>query len=316
MTGRKCPSHIFPMNQQELQELRRERWRVNGQPVRTLDDARAFVESVGFAPMYPTQKPLLIPTFIGAYAGTDESLPTWHTAFADPRTKDATELMVRLLRERSAYEASAFGEENNFLIAASAFPYFYGLVGDRNPKAMPKPGTRSEYSPLARDVFNALQKHGAMSKQQLADRLGGSLSDTALDRALHDLWSRLRITRVDYRPEEGTFWDVLFRWSPDAVRAGVEISVPEALSALVSKYVDAVIAADAAEVEEFFSNMVARAKVHDAVNALLSAREFTMTSVGNRPMLTIAERHHAAEKEALKRSQPIARRPRPRVRAK
>jgi len=304
------------VNQQELHELRRERWRVNGQPVRTLDDARAFVESVGFAPMYPTQKPLLIPTFIGAYTGTDEGLPTWHTAFADPRAKEATELMVRMLRERSAYEASAFGEENNFLIAASVFPYFYGLVGDRTPRTMPKPGTRSEYSPLARDVFNALQKHGAMSKQQLADRLGGSLSDAALDRALHDLWSRLRITRVDYRPDEGMFWDVLFRWAPDAVRQGIEISVAGALSALVSKYVDAVIAADAAEVEEFFSNMVARAKVRDAINALLAAREFTMANVGSRSMLTITARHHAAEKAALKRREPIARRPRPGVRAK
>ena len=304
------------MNQQELQELRREKWRVKENPVRTIDDARAFIETVGFLPLYPPQKPLLIPTFIGAYAGSDEGLPVWQKAFADPRAKDATELMVRMLRERSAYEASVFGEENNFLIAASVFPYFYGLVGDRNPRSMPKPGTRSEYSPLARDVFTALQKHGAMSKQKLAERLGGSLSDAALDRALHDLWSRLRITRVDHRPEEGTFWDVLFRWSPDVVRQGVEISVPAALSALVSKYVDAVIAAEPSEVEEFFSNMVSRAKVRDAINALLAAREFTMIHVGNRSMLTTAARHHEAEQAALKRSQPIARRPRGGVRAK
>lgn len=297
------------MNQTELQELRREKWHVNGQPIRTLEDARAFLESVGFVPLYPPQKQLLIPTFMGAYAGTDEGLPTSQKAFADPRAKEATELMVRLLRERSAYEASFAGEENNFLIAASAFPYFYGLVGDRVPKNMPKPGTRSEYSTLARDVFIALQKHGPMSKQQLADRLGGSLSDAALDRALHELWSRLRITRVDYRAEQGAFWDVLYRWSPEAVRQGIEISVPEALSALVSKYVDAVIAADRAEVEEFFSNMVALTKVRDAINALLSAREFTMVNVGSRSMLTIAARHHAAEKERAKRSQPIARRP-------
>ena len=304
------------MNQAELQELRHEKWRVNGQPIRTLEDGRAFLESVGFVPMYPPQKALLLPSFIGAYTGNDDGLPTWQKAFSDPRAKDASELMVRLLRERSAYEASVFGEENSFLIAASAFPYFYGLVGDRNPRSMPKPGTRSEYSTLARDVFNALHKHGAMSKPQLAERLGGSLTGAALDRALHDLWSRLRITRVDYRQEEGTFWDVLYRWSPEAVKEGVEISVPEALSALVSKYVDAVIAAEPAEVEEFFSQMVPRAKVRDAVNALLSAREFTMTHVGNRSMLTIASRQNEADKAALKRSQPIARRPRTGVRAK
>lgn len=304
------------MNQQELHQLRRERWRVNGQPVRTLDDARAFVESVGFAPMYPTQRPLLIPTFIGAYSGSEDNLPTFQTAFTDPRAKEASELMVRLLRERSAYEASVFGDENNFLIAASVFPYFYALVGDRSPRTMPKPGTRSEYSPLARDVFNALQKHGAMSKEQLATRLGGALSDAALVRALHDLWSRLRITRVDYRSGEGTFWDVLFRWAPDTVREGIEVSVPQGLSALLSKYVDAVIAAEPGEVEEFFANMVPRAKVRDAIKALLAAREFKMTHVGSRSMLTTAARHQEAEKAALKRSQPIARRPRPGVRTK
>jgi len=304
------------MNQQELRELRREKWRVNGQSVRTVEDARVFLDTVGFAPMYPPQKPLLAPTFVGAYLGSDEALPTWQTAFADPRAKDATELMVRLLRERSAYEASVFGEENNFLISATVFPYFYGLVGDRTPRNMPKPGTRSEYSPLARDVFAALNKNGAMSKQQLAERLGGALSNAALDRALHDLWSRLRITRVDYRSGEGSFWDVLYRWSPEAVKQGVEISIPSALSALVSKYVDAVIAADPAEVEEFFANMVARSKVRDAVNALLAAREFAMTHVGNRSMLTIAARQSAADKAALKRSQPIARRPRAGARVK
>ena len=298
------------MNQQELQELRREKWHTNGQPVRTGDDARAFIESVGFAPMYSTQR-TLVPSFMGAYAGTEEQMPTSKMAFADPRAKEAKELMVRLLRERSAYEASLPGdEENNFLVSASAFPYFYGLVGDRNPRKMPKPGTRSEYSTLARDVFTALQAHGAMSKRQLGDRLGGSLSDVALDRALHDLWSRLRITRVDYRPEEGTFWDVLFRWSPDVVKQGIEVSVPEALSALISKYVDAIIAADAADVEEFFAQFVARSKVRDAINALLTAREFSIVNVGNRSMLTNAERQRNAERMAARRTQPIARRPR------
>ena len=309
--------HISAMTLQELQELRREKWHLAGQPVRTGESARAFLESVGFCTLYPPQKAMLLPTFIGAYSGSDENLPTSFKAFADPRSQEATDLMVRLLREHSAYEASLPGEEeNNFLISASAFPYFYGLVGDRTPRTMPKPGTRSEYSPLARDVFTALQKHRAMSKPQLAERLGGSLSDSALDRALHDLWSRLRITRVDYRSDEGTFWDVLFRWSPDAVRQGIEVSVPAALSALVSKYVEAVIAADPADVEQFFSQFVARAKVRDAINALLTTREFTMAHIGNRTMLTVTERQRAAEELARVRSQPIARRPRLGVRSK
>jgi hypothetical protein len=269
------------------------------------------MDSAGFALMYPLQPPIPVPTFIGAYTGSDEGLPTWQRAFADPRAKDATELMVRLLRDRSAYEANLFGE-TNFLVSASVFPYFYGLVGDRNPRSMPKPGTHSEYSPLARDVFNAINKHGAMSKTQLHDRLGGALTDAALDRALNDLWTKLRITRVDYRPEEGTFWDVLYRWSPDAVKQGVEVSIPEALSALVSKYVEVMVAVEASEVEDFFSHMVSRAKVRDSINALLAARELSLTHVGNRSMLQITSHEPVVLPDPARR-RPIARRPRPGV---
>lgn len=295
------------MTHDELQELRRKKWHTNGEPIRTLDDARAFMESVGFALMYPVQPPVLVPTFIGAYIGTDQGLPTWQKAFADPRAKDATDLMVRLLRERSAYEANLFGE-TNFLISASAFPYFYALVGDRNPRHMPKPGTRSDFSTLARDVFNAIHKHGALSKAQLHDRLGGALTDVALDRSLNDLWTRLRITRVDYRADEGAFWDVLFRWAPEAVREGVEASIPEALSALAAKYVESMIAVEATEVEEFFAQFVARAKVREALNALLAARELSLTHVGNRSMLQIPSRTVAPPPDPARR-RPIARRP-------
>jgi len=302
------------MTNDELQDLRREKWRLKGESMRTLDDAQAFMEAVGFCLMYPTHPPLPVPSFIGAFAGTDENLPTAQKAFADPRAAEATELMVRALRNRFAYETNTFGE-TNFLVAPSLFPFVYGLVGDRNPRTMPKPGTRSEYSPLAREVFNVINKHGAMSKPQLHDRLGGALTDAALDRALTDLWTRLRITRVDYRPDEGgTFWDTLHRWSPELVKEGVEISIPEALSALIAKYVEAMVAVEASEVEDLFSHMVSRAKVRDAVNALLSARELSLTHVGNRSMLQITSREPAAPPPDPKRRQPIARRPRPGVR--
>src|ERR1700676_4450006 len=104
------------MTEPELQQLRREKWRLDAKPVRTLDDARSFLESVGLCMMYPLKQPVLAPTFIGAWAGSEEKLPTWQHAFADPRAQQATELMVRMLRERDAYEANTFDENNNFLV--------------------------------------------------------------------------------------------------------------------------------------------------------------------------------------------------------
>jgi Winged helix DNA-binding domain len=273
------------MTDLELQQLRREKWRLDGKPIRTIEEARAFVESVGFCLMYPARPTVPVPTFIGAFVGADTRLPTWQQAYSDPRAAQATEMMVRLLRERFAYEANLFDENNTFLLAASVFPYFYALVGERNPKQSPRGGARSPYSQLACDAFDVIHRSGPISKQKMQDVLGGSVSFAALDKALAELWSKLRITRVDYNASEGASWDVLYRWAPDAVKEGVGLSVVEALSALLSKYLDCVIAAEQSELESFFGNFVPRSRVKDAVNALLSARELSFAHVGSRSMI-------------------------------
>src|SRR5579859_2071300 len=230
------------MTDLELQQLRREKWRLDGKPIRTIEQARAFLEEVGFCLMYPQRPALLVPTFIGAFAGSDERLPEWQHAFKDPRAAQATELMVRLLRERAAFEANLFEENNGFLVAASVFPYFYALTGERNPRQAPKAGTRSAYSQLACDAYAVIEREGALSKQKVLEELRGGASLPRLDKALAELWSKLRITRVDYKASEGSVWDLLYRWAPDPVKEGVNLSVVEALSALVSKYVDCVVA--------------------------------------------------------------------------
>jgi hypothetical protein len=290
------------MTEQELEQLRREKWRLDGKAVRTIEEARGFIEEVGFCLMYPQRPALMAPTFIGAFVGSADRLPGWQHAFADPRAAEATELMVRLLRERSAYEANPFGENNSFLLAASLFPYFYALVGERNPRRAPQAGSRSPYSQLACDAFAVIHREGPVSKQKLLEELGGGLSTAALDKALAELWSKLRITRVDYRPNGGSFWDVLFRWAPEAVKEGVGLSVAEALSALLSKYLDCVIAVEQGELEAFFGNFIARSRVKDAVNALLAARELSFVHVGGKSMLQIAP-----AKAALPAPRPTAR---------
>jgi len=276
------------MTSDELIQLRREKWHVNGNPVRTLDDARSFIESVGFCLTYPSQPPMSLPTFLGAWHGSDERLPQ-HRAFLDPRARDATDLMVRLLRDKSAYEANLGDENNALLLSASIFPYFYTLVGDRNPKQAPQPGPRSPYSELACDTYKIIHRKGPISKLNLLDELGKGISVPALDKSLAELWSKLRIIRVDYLEREGASWDVLHRWAPDAVAEGVNCSVNSALSALLSKYLDCVVAADQQELESFFGNFVPRSKVREAVNALLAARELNFVHVGSRSLIEVIQ---------------------------
>jgi len=275
------------MQEQQLQELRHEKWHLNGQPVRTLDEARQFIDSVGFCLLYPQRPAVLAPTFVGAYIGGEEKLPTSQTAFADSRAREAKQLMVRMLRDKAAYEANVFAD-NNFLVSASVFPYFYGMVGDRNPKQAPKATTRSGYSPLAVDTFHIINKYGPISKHRLRERLGKEISEAALDRSLDELWGKLRITRVDYKQDEGVFWDVLFRWAPDAVKEGMHVSLAESLTALVSKYLDGVLAAHQEEIENFFSSLIGRARVREAINALQAARELSFVHVGGRVLMQVS----------------------------
>jgi hypothetical protein len=304
------------MQELQLQELRREKWRLNGRPVRTLEDAREFIESAGFCLLYPQRPPVLAPTFVGAYKGSDEKLATAQMAFADPGAREAKGLMVRLLREKSAYETNVF-RDNNFIVSASVFPYFYGLVGDRNPKQPPKSGPRSEYSPLAVDAFRIVEKEGPISKQRLRELLGGDISESALDRALDELWAKLRITRVDYKHDEGVFWDVLFRWAPLAVRQGMHVSVAESLTALVSKYLDCVLAAQQEEVEQFFSPIIGRARVREGVHALQAACELRYVHVGGRVMLQVSSLQFPQAAEANGEFKPRPRfQPRPPERGK
>ena len=110
------------MTDSELQQARAEKWHLDGRPVHTIEEARAFMESVGFSLLYPIRPPVLAPTFVGGWVGADDRLPTWQHAFADPRAQNAKDLMVRLLRERAAFEANLYDENNAFLIAASMFP--------------------------------------------------------------------------------------------------------------------------------------------------------------------------------------------------
>jgi 23S rRNA pseudouridine2605 synthase len=275
------------MTEPELLQARAQKWRLDGQPVRTLDDARTFLESVGFCLMYPTRPAILVPTFIGAWAGADDKLPMRQHAYNDSRAKAATELMVRALRDHAAYEVPLGDENSPFLLAASVFPYFYALVGERTPRHAPATGPRSPYSQLACDAFEIIRKHGPTSKSKLGEMLGGSVSMAGLDRALGELWAKLRITRVDYTVEEGSVWDELLRWAPNAVRRGVGISLPEALSALISKYLDCMIAAEESEVEHFLANFVPRTRVKEAIHALLSARELSFAHVGSRTLLHV-----------------------------
>jgi hypothetical protein len=72
------------------------------------------------------------------------------------------------------------------------------------------------------------------------------------------------------------------------VKEGINISMPEAISALVSKYLESAVAAGQEDVEQLFSRLTSRSKVREAVNALLAARELVLVPAGAKTLLCLA----------------------------
>jgi len=286
------------MTELELQHLRREKWRLDGEPVRTSEEACQFLDSVGLCLLYPARPGILLPTLIGATLGTDQKLPTRQSAFNDPRAKRAEELLQQLVTNRFVFEAQLNRE--SLLLSPAVFPYYYALASDRKPRQPIRSRVRGQASPLTEHVFSKLDAGGPLSRTQLQEQLRGALSEAALDRALQELSAALKITRVDYDPAAGDMWDVYYRWACEAVNEGVRISDAEALSALISKYLDCTVAATQEEVETFFSAFASRARVAEVVKALLAAREFSYTPSESRTLITVV--HSNARSEAPRAS--------------
>ncbi len=151
--------------------------------------------------MYPQRRPLLAPTFIGAWVGADERLPTWQHVFADPRAQEATEFMVRLLRERDAYEANLFGENNPFPDGRLDFSLLLCAGGRAQSQACSaSPGRAPSIRNWPATPSPPSVAAGPISKQKLLEALGGGISTAALDQVAGGLGAKLRITRVDYSP--------------------------------------------------------------------------------------------------------------------
>ena len=273
---------------EDLQQQRAVKWRTDGQhPVRTLEDAQAFLDSVGFCLFYPQRPAVTAPTFIGAVLGTADDLPGAARALVDPRTIDARALVLRLLDQRLAFEVP-FGESGSLLVSPAEFPYFYSLIGERNPKSVPPEGVRGEKALLSH-TFRLLQQSPS-TEAELLEKLGKAISESALLRALHGLWEKLRIARVDVFSPGSPKWDVLYRVAPQPVNRGAHLSHAEALSALLGRYLETVIAADLKEIENFFGHITARSRAGEVIRALTAAREIESVKIGHASMLRLVPR--------------------------
>jgi 23S rRNA pseudouridine2605 synthase len=283
------------LTSEQLQNARAERWRQVSNPVLTTEDARAWLEGVGFCLFFPRRAFFSppAPSFVEAVAGAPTDAPSREAV------ENATALLHRLtgadggsaVVPLNLFHAGAFGaagagssDQPDFVVTREALPYVFSLIGGRNWKS----GPGGKASPLMVDIWTLLNGSDALTAQEIQTALGRELTETAVLRALVELWSGLRAIPVYDGSASDTKWELTQARFAAEMTASQKVAQTTALSALVSLYLESVVAASSEEIETFLSPLAARSRVREVVNGLSATRQLELVSVGAQPLFHVA----------------------------
>jgi 23S rRNA pseudouridine2605 synthase len=264
--------------------------RQNGHGAITIEDVRTWIEETGLCIFLPrsAQAGFTAPTFVEAIAGQRTTEPTLElitTAEALLVRLEAEGVAVRL--NLAGQPLSNTGDQPDYVVASWVLPYIYALRGDRDWRRSPQLTGSRQVSQLA--VYTAKHLDSAnLNAGQLRDALGKEVTETAVLRALHELWKQLRVIPVV--PELGVpaLWQPLRQRFQKAIAEGASTSQVTAISVLASIYLQAVIAASMEDVEMFLSPLTSRSKIREVVRGLAATRQVHTTTMGHSPMFYVA----------------------------
>jgi 23S rRNA pseudouridine2605 synthase len=274
------------LTSEQLETARAERMRQNGHGALTLEDARTWIEETGLCLFLPRRQysASLAPSFVEAVAGQQDSTPdTAKIALAE-------ELLVRLERDGVAVRLNLIGhpgEQPDYVVAAWVLPYVYALRGDRDWRRSPQLTGSRQVSPLAIQAYKRLEA-GDATIAELTRFLGREVSETAVLRAITELWQQLRIIPVISAPGNPAQWQLLRHRYQKAIAEGASTSQVTAISVLASIYLQAVIAASMEEVEIFLSPLTARSKIREVLRGLVATRQVHTLTLGHAPHYYVA----------------------------
>lgn len=260
--------------------------RQNGLGAISLEDARTWLEETGLCHFLPKRQysSSLAPSFVEAVAGQQNSTP-------DPaQIALAEELLVRLEKEGVAVRLNLLGhpgEQPDYVVAAWVLPYVYALRGDRDWRRTPQLTGSRQVSPLAIQAYKRLEQ-GDATIAELTRFLGREVSESAVLRAITELWQQLRIIPVIDAPGQPAKWQLLRQRFQKAIAEGASTSQVTAISVLASIYLQAVIAATMEEVEIFLSALTARSKIREVLRGLVATRQVHTLTMGHAPHYYVA----------------------------
>jgi hypothetical protein len=271
---------------EQLEASRVERMRLNGHGTLTLEDARTWIEETGLCLFLPRRQfsSSIAPSFVEAVAGHRSPVPDpKHTALAE-------ELLVRLETDGVAVRLNLLGqpgEQPDFVVAAWVLPYVYALRGDRDWRRSPQLTGSRQVSPLAVQAYKLLEA-GEATIPALKHALGREVSESAVLRAITELWQQLRIIPVVSASGQTPKWQLLRIRFQKAIAEGASTSQVTAISVLASIYLQAVIAASMEDVELFLAPLTARSKVREVLRGLVATRQVHTISMAHAPHFYVA----------------------------
>jgi hypothetical protein len=260
--------------------------RLNGHGALTLEDARTWIEETGLCLFLPRRQfsAGIAPSFVEAIAGERNPNPV------AKQIALAEDLLVRLETDSVAVRLNLLGqpgEQPDFVVAAWVLPYVYALRGDRDWRRTPQLTGSRQVSPLAIQAYKLLEA-GDATISQLRHALGREVSESAVLRAIAELWQQLRIIPVIGTPGKPAQWQLLRHRFQKAIAEGASTSQVTAISVLASIYLQAVIAASMEEVEIFLSPLTARSKIREVLRGLVATRQVHTISFGHAPHFYVA----------------------------
>jgi hypothetical protein len=271
---------------EQLEAARAERMRQDGCGTLTLEDARTWIEETGLCLFLPRRQfsATIAPSFVEAMLGRSELNP------APAQVSEAEGMLVRLETAGVAVRLNLLGhpgEMPDFVVASWVLPYVYALRGDRDWRRSPQLTGSRQVSPLAVQAYKLLEAADT-TVTELTHTLGREVTETAVLRAITELWQQLRIIPVIAAAGEPAKWQLLRQRFQKAIAEGASTSQVTAISVLASIYLQAVIAATMEDVEIFLSPLTARSKVREVLRGLMATRQVHTIALGHSPHYYVA----------------------------
>jgi 23S rRNA pseudouridine2605 synthase len=263
-------------------------WHHNAQPILTFEGMRDWIEACGLVLYTPRpQLPAPAPSFVETVLGTANSAPSL-SEMETPRN-----LLTRLVGDGAVVPLNLLGsttgtETPDFLVSPAAYSFIFTLRGDKGWKLPPATSGAAKVSPLALATYNLLTQKGRLAASELAAELGKEVTESAVLRALTELWQHLRVIPIPQIDGAPTMWELTSTRFTKQIKAGANAGLPTALSALISLYLRQAILPTEEEVEIFLSPLAARSRVREVIHALIAARQLETVAVEGKTTLHVA----------------------------